>query len=44
MNQPVRIPFADLVTPHLEMRDELVSVIEEAVRTEGFVGIPTVKD
>jgi dTDP-4-amino-4,6-dideoxygalactose transaminase len=32
------IPFLDLVTPHLAMEDELVSVFRRALNTAGFVG------
>lgn len=32
------IPFLDLVTPHLELEEELVAVFRKALRTAGFVG------
>jgi dTDP-4-amino-4,6-dideoxygalactose transaminase/predicted glycosyltransferase len=32
------IPFLDLVSPHLEMEEELVSVFRSALQTAGFVG------
>jgi len=32
------IPFLDLVTPHLELEEELVSVFRASLRTAGFVG------
>ena len=32
------IPFLDLVTPHLELEDELVEVLRRSLRTAGFVG------
>ncbi len=32
------IPFLDLVTPHLELEEELVSVFRSAVKTAGFIG------
>lgn len=32
------IPFLDLVTPHLELEEELVSVFRSALKTGGFVG------
>jgi dTDP-4-amino-4,6-dideoxygalactose transaminase len=38
-----QIPFLDLVTPHLEMREELLAVFEEALRTAGYVGGPKVE-
>jgi dTDP-4-amino-4,6-dideoxygalactose transaminase len=34
----------DLVTPHLELEEELVSVFRGALKTAGFVGGPMVKD
>jgi dTDP-4-amino-4,6-dideoxygalactose transaminase len=37
-----KIPFLDLVTPHLEIEEELVSVFRSAVRSGGFVGGPMV--
>ncbi len=35
-NQP--IPFLDLVTPHLELEEELVAAFRQAVRSAAFVG------
>jgi dTDP-4-amino-4,6-dideoxygalactose transaminase len=32
------IPFLDLVTPHLELEEELVSIFRSAVKTAGFIG------
>src|SRR5208283_3149443 len=32
------IPFLDLVTPHQELKEELMSVFESALKTGGFVG------
>jgi dTDP-4-amino-4,6-dideoxygalactose transaminase len=32
------IPFVDLVTPHLDLEEELVAVFRRAVKTGGFVG------
>jgi dTDP-4-amino-4,6-dideoxygalactose transaminase len=32
------IPFLDLVTPHLELEEELVAVFRKALHTAGFVG------
>jgi dTDP-4-amino-4,6-dideoxygalactose transaminase len=37
------IPFLDLITPHQEMEEELVSVLRSALRTAGFVGGPVVE-
>src|SRR3989442_1962453 len=39
-----KIPFLDLVTPHLELEEELVSVFRRALKTAGFVGGPMVED
>jgi dTDP-4-amino-4,6-dideoxygalactose transaminase len=33
-----KIPFLDLVTPHRELEEELVSVFRQALRTAAFVG------
>src|SRR5258706_10424613 len=39
-----KIPFLDLVSPHLELEEELVSVFRTAIRTAGFVGGPMVDE
>ena len=39
-----RIPFLDLVTPHQELKEELVAVFECALETAGFIGGPMVED
>ncbi len=39
-----KIPFLDLVTPHQELEEELVSVFKEALNTAGFIGGPMVND
>ncbi|NOZ81318.1 MAG: DegT/DnrJ/EryC1/StrS family aminotransferase [DPANN group archaeon] len=33
-----KIPFLDLITPHIELEDELVSVFRSALRSGGFIG------
>lgn len=38
------IPFLDLVTPHRELEEELVSVFRSTLKTSGFVGGPMVED
>jgi dTDP-4-amino-4,6-dideoxygalactose transaminase len=38
------IPFLDLVTPHVELEGELLSVFRGALRTGGFVGGPAVEN
>jgi dTDP-4-amino-4,6-dideoxygalactose transaminase len=35
-NQPV--PFLDLVTPHLELEEELVTALRDALRSAAFIG------
>lgn len=39
-----KIPFLDLVTPHLELEAELLAVCQRALRTAGFVGGPMVEE
>jgi len=34
----MKIPFLDLMTPHLELEEELVNVFRECLRTASFVG------
>ena len=38
------IPFLDLVTPHVEMEQELVGVFQRALVTAGFIGGPMVEE
>jgi dTDP-4-amino-4,6-dideoxygalactose transaminase len=38
------IPFLDLVTPHIELEQELTKVFQQALRTAGFIGGPMVED
>jgi dTDP-4-amino-4,6-dideoxygalactose transaminase len=37
------VPFLDLVTPHLELEQELTNVFRQALHTAGFVGGPVVE-
>ncbi len=39
----MKIPFIDLITPHLELEEEFLSVFKEALRTGGFIGGPVVE-
>lgn len=39
----LKVPFLDLVTPHLELEEELVAVFRTALRTAGFIGGPDVE-
>jgi dTDP-4-amino-4,6-dideoxygalactose transaminase len=43
-NNTNSIPFLDLVTPHLEMEQELTAVFHKVLRTAGFIGGPMVED
>ncbi len=38
MTQENKIPFLDLITPHLELEEELVSVFRQALTKAAFVG------
>jgi dTDP-4-amino-4,6-dideoxygalactose transaminase len=38
------IPFLDLVTPHVELEQELTQVFQQALRTAGFIGGPMVEN
>ena len=38
------IPFLDLVTPHVELEQELTKVFQQTLRTAGFIGGPMVED
>ena len=38
------IPFLDLVTPHVELEQELTKVFQQALRTAGFIGGPVVEN
>ena len=40
----IDVPFLDLVTPHVEMEEQLVSVFRTALRTAGFIGGKPVQD
>jgi dTDP-4-amino-4,6-dideoxygalactose transaminase len=43
MTNHAKIPFLDLVTPHAELKDELVTAFQEALKTAGFIGGPMVE-
>jgi dTDP-4-amino-4,6-dideoxygalactose transaminase len=38
------IPFLDLVTPHVELEEELIAVFRRTLHTAGFIGGPVVED
>ncbi|MDR3724613.1 MAG: DegT/DnrJ/EryC1/StrS family aminotransferase [Terracidiphilus sp.] len=42
-NEPVPVPFLDLVAPHRELENELVEVFRHGLHTAGFVGGSTVE-
>lgn len=44
MNTSSNIPFLDLVTPHVELEQELTEVFRKALHTAGFVGGPVVEE
>ncbi len=41
---PDGIPFLDLITPHLELEQELTGVFRRALLTAGFIGGPVVEE
>ena len=38
------VPFLDLVTPHVELEQELTAVFHKVIRSAGFIGGPMVED
>jgi dTDP-4-amino-4,6-dideoxygalactose transaminase len=42
-NHPQTIPFLDLVTPHVELEQELTAVFQQVIRSAGFIGGPMVE-
>jgi dTDP-4-amino-4,6-dideoxygalactose transaminase len=43
-NNTNSIPFLDLVTPHVEMEQELTAIFHKVLRTAGFIGGAMVED
>lgn len=43
MNPTQNIPFLDLVTPHVELEQELTGVFQQVIRSAGFIGGPMVE-
>jgi dTDP-4-amino-4,6-dideoxygalactose transaminase len=43
-NMPNSIPFLDLITPHVELEQELTAVFRKALHTGGFIGGAMVED
>ncbi len=44
MSETNKIPFLDLITPHVELERELTEVFRRALQTAGFIGGPMVED
>lgn len=44
MTSTTKVPFLDLVTPHQELKSELLQVVEKALGNAGFIGGPMVED
>jgi len=44
MNADVKIPFLDLVTPHLELEEELTDLFRKVLHSAGFIGGPMVEN
>ncbi len=44
MSNKSKIPFLDLITPHLELENELVDIFRDALRPGRFIGGPMVED
>jgi hypothetical protein len=43
MTKSAKIPFLDLVSPHLELQAELIDAFKSALQTAGFIGGPAVE-
>jgi dTDP-4-amino-4,6-dideoxygalactose transaminase len=44
MSSTTKVPFLDLVTPHQELKAELMQVVEKALGNAGFIGGPMVEE
>jgi dTDP-4-amino-4,6-dideoxygalactose transaminase len=44
MSETNKIPFLDLITPHVELEEELTEVFRKALQTAGFIGGPMVEE
>ncbi len=40
MSTDMNVPFLDLVSPHVEMEQELTEIFRKALHTAGFIGGP----
>jgi len=43
MTNDAKIPFLDLVTPHIELKDELTAAFHDALKNASFIGGPMVE-
>ena len=43
MNTDVDVPFLDLVTPHVQLEEELTATFRQVLRSAGFIGGPMVE-
>ena len=43
MNE-IRVPFLDLVSPHVALEEELVTIFKKALHSAGFIGGPMVEE
>jgi len=43
MTNSAKIPFLDLVSPHVELQEELVATFQEALKSAAFIGGPMVE-
>jgi dTDP-4-amino-4,6-dideoxygalactose transaminase len=44
MNSKTSVPFLDLVSPHVELEEELTVIFRRALHTAGFIGGPMVEE
>ena len=44
MNNSSAVSFLDLVSPHLELENDLVEIFRRSLRTAGFIGGPMVEN
>jgi dTDP-4-amino-4,6-dideoxygalactose transaminase len=44
MTSTQKVPFLDLVTPHQQLKTELLEVVEKALSNAGFIGGPMVEE
>jgi len=44
MTEQAKVPFLDLVPPHVQLEKELTAVFQGALRTAGFIGGPMVEN